>query len=76
MDEFVPVPAGTLCAIAKGKNVPDKWRERFNIQRMEPAPVCAKCGEVHVTKTCTKDRKSSTRPQWVRTYGHAGGSWQ
>jgi len=29
-------------------------RVRLGLPAMAPAPVCAKCGEVHVAKRCTK----------------------
>jgi len=52
------IPFGTLCAIANGAEVPKKWLEVLNLPRKEPAPVCVKCGIVHVRKTCP-----STKPQ-------------
>jgi hypothetical protein len=31
LGEFEGIPAGTLCAIAKGEKVPDKWRRRLGL---------------------------------------------
>ena len=48
------IPAGTLCAIAKGRE-PKKaiHRAALGLPALAPAPVCLKCGAVHVTKRCT-----------------------
>ena len=36
--------------------VPPEWAQnRLGIRVYKPAPVCVKCGEVHVTKRCTKN---------------------
>lgn len=56
MDEYKGVPPGTLCSIAKGAEVPGKYRARFGLAILKPAPVC-KCGEVHTTKRCTANDK-------------------
>ena len=48
------VPAGTLCAIAKGRE-PKKpaHRAALGLPALAPAPVCQKCGVVHTAKRCT-----------------------
>jgi hypothetical protein len=53
IDEYKGIPFGTLCAIAKGYLIPYCHYDKFGLRRMEPAPVCARCGTVHVTKRCT-----------------------
>lgn len=75
LDEFSPCPAGTLCAIFNGGEVPHRWRDLFKLPHLEPAPVCAKCGVVHTTKRCTANEPVKPR-QWVRVLGHAGGEWR
>jgi hypothetical protein len=44
LDEFSPIPAGTLCAIAKGYPVPKKWRPRLGLS--SDATVSVISGEV------------------------------
>jgi len=56
----IGIPAGTLCSIAKGEQIPNKYRPGFNLAPLLPAPVC-KCGEVHTTKRCTKNDKPRRR---------------
>ena len=60
-EAFRPIPAGTLCAIANGDDVPPKWHKRLGLTVTAPAPVSRRCGNVHVTKTCTANRKPPTR---------------
>ena len=74
LPEFTPVPAGTLCTIFKGGEVPKKWRTRFGMTEFLPAPACAKCGKVHTTARCTEGKQP--RRRWVRCAGHAGGRWE
>lgn len=31
LDEFAPIPAGTLCAVYNGEPVPHRWRARLGI---------------------------------------------
>jgi len=55
------LPKGTLNAIANGEFDPTGERNPRLITALgwptlKPAPVCPKCGEVHVTKRCTKKR--------------------
>ena len=57
--EFDGIPAGTLCAIAKGYE-PKKpsMRRALGLPAMQPAPVCPRCGVVHT-------RQCRTLPAWV-----------
>ena len=55
LEPFCGIPPGTLCTIAKTGYVPKKWHTKLGIRIYKPAPVCVKCGEVHVTKRCTKN---------------------
>jgi very-short-patch-repair endonuclease len=56
--EFAGIPAGTLCAIAKGRDPKDAHeRLLLRLPALAPAPVCPKCGVPHVTKRCTAGRK-------------------
>jgi len=61
LDDYNPIPAGTLCAIAKGYPVPKRWRQKLGLPLLAPAPVCLKCGQVHVTKRWTKVTRRITR---------------
>lgn len=47
-----PMPAGTLCAIAKGGKIPALYAARFGIVSYALTPVCPHCGVVHYKKTC------------------------
>ena len=47
-------------------------RSILNLPVLLPAPVCLKCGEVHVTKKCMKGVKPEPKSKWVRVLGHAG----
>ena len=31
--QYSPIPAGTLCSIAKGAKIPRKWLQRLNVRR-------------------------------------------
>ena len=76
MDAYKGIPAGTLCAIAKGREPKNPhYREILRLPVLAPAPVCAKCGAVHVTKRCTANGKPAGA-RWVRVPGHAGGEWR
>jgi len=68
--EFSPIPAGTLCAIYNGAEVPEKWRERLGLPPLALAPVCPKHGVVHTSKRCPAEAKQ--KPRWVRVMGHQG----
>jgi len=63
MSDYSGIPAGTLSSIAKGYPIPRKWRRRLNVPDYAPAPVCLRCGEVHVTRRCTK-RSRDYRSLW------------
>ena len=47
--------------IADGRAPGEKVRHVLRMAETAPAPVCRKCGNVHVTKTCTANRKPPTR---------------
>jgi len=38
-------------------------RHKLGLPALAPAPVCAKCGEVHVTKRCTSSGDKPRRPR-------------
>jgi len=63
LEPFLGIPAGTLCAIAKGREPRDSEHRRIlKMPALELAPVCRKCGQVHVTKRCTI-RKTEDLPK-------------
>jgi hypothetical protein len=71
-EEYLGIAAGTLCEIAKGREPKDAHvRAQLHLPALIPAPACVKCGEVHTTKACTKDRQP--RKVWVRVFGHGQG---
>ena len=77
IEQYQGIPAGTLCAIAKGRNPKNPhYREILRLPVLALAPVCLQCGEVHTTKRCTANDKLGQWQKWVRTLGHAGGEWQ
>lgn len=54
------VPAGTLCAIAKGREPKGAgMRTRLGLPALGQAPVCTACGRVHVADTCTAHKPAS-----------------
>lgn len=59
------LPPGTLCRIAGSDYEPKDAhvRVRLGLPALEPAPVCLKCGEVHVAKRCTK--KATKHNDWL-----------
>ena len=62
LERFYGIPAGTLCAISKSREPRDiEHRRILRLPALELAPVCKKCGEMHVTKRCT-NRKQGSRP--------------
>ena len=65
LDDYSPIPAGTLCAIAKGYPVPKRWRQRLGLPLLIPAPACLKCSQVHVTKKCMANNGNGHRPRRV-----------
>ncbi len=68
--EFSPIPAGTICAIYKGAEVPKKWRKQLGLVELLPAPACPIHNVVHVRATCPGN--PPRRPRWVRVLGHSG----
>ena|SRR3990167_5569303 len=65
LDDYSPIPAGTLSTIAKDGYIPRKWRLRLGLPALAPAPVCLKCGNVHVTKKCMANNGNGHRPRRV-----------
>ena len=56
---FPGVPLGTLCRIYKDSTyIPHKPEiiKSLGLPITAPAPVCPKCGGVHVTKRCTANK--------------------
>jgi hypothetical protein len=58
------VPFGTLSTIAKHGVVPKRWYAYFGLQLYKEAPVCPKCGEVHVSRRCTNIRTRRYGDLW------------
>ena len=42
-----------------------KIRTKLQLPSLVPAPVCLKCGQVHVTKKCTANNGNGHRPRRV-----------
>lgn len=63
MAEFQPIPFGTLERFATTCYEPKRpeWRRILGLPSFAPAPVCPKCGVVHVTKRCTAGSGSRRR---------------
>jgi hypothetical protein len=62
MPEYQGIPAGTLCAIAKGREPKcAKVRKILGLPILAPAPVCPTCGIPH-TKRCPVRKPV---PAWV-----------
>jgi len=62
--QYRGIPAGTLCAIAKGtKEIPDKFKARFGILIEVPVAPCPIHGVVHKydCQTQTINRKRKTK---------------
>jgi hypothetical protein len=57
------VPAGTLSAIANGRDPKNPvYRRVLGLPPLDGlAPACSKCGEVHISKRCTTTRKPPTK---------------
>lgn len=54
-----------------------KKRAAFNLPSLAPAPVCPRCGLVHVSKRCTANR-APRRPTWraeAPTWWDRLGAW-
>jgi len=59
------VPAGTLCAIAKGREPKaPAIRAALGLPVLIPAPACA-CGEVHVRRGRCPNAPKPQPPAWV-----------
>jgi len=67
MPKYQGIPAGTLCSISKGGQIPNKYRAQLGIPHEAPAPVCLDHGVVHLYD-CKKEQvkpKRVGRPrQW------------
>lgn len=65
LPEYKTIPAGTLCAIAKGKRVPDKHKKQLGLPYSLLTTVCsAGCGEVHsIDRAC--EMQVTVRPKPV-----------
>jgi hypothetical protein len=65
--DFPDVPAGTLCAIANGRD-PKKpgIRKSLGLPYYLPALACARCGQVHVSKRCLNSlkRQNAKKRDW------------
>lgn len=60
------VAYGTLYRIAKDKSYEPKRpdiRRALGLPITASAPVCAKCGQVHVTKRCTQANGKTAKPR-------------
>lgn len=60
---------GLIWAVAKGKKrAPNSLRKKLGFECYAPAPVCAKCGQVHVAKRCTQASGKIAKPRtnWKR----------
>ena len=57
------ISKGMAWRIARKGYEPKDWniRARLDLPLLAPAPVCLKCGQVHVTKRCTKVTRRITR---------------
>jgi len=57
------IPARTAWRISERDYVPKNahLRTKLGLTTLAPAPVCPKCGKVHVTKRCTSVPASRTR---------------
>lgn len=60
----------TIQRVLSGKEpINPAIRDALGLPCLAPAPVCPKCGVVHVTKKCTAGRKPATkRHNWKRDY--------
>jgi len=51
-------------------------RAALELPVLVPAPVCPKCGEVHVTKKCTKNKPAKRRPRIDPAWGEGWTRWE
>lgn len=67
------ITGGTAHRIAVQNYEPKvpELRAKLGLSSMELAATCAVCGEVHITRSCTKGRKVHSE-KWERIPGHAG----
>jgi hypothetical protein len=65
---YWPVPAGTLCAIAKGEKIPNRYRRVFKLPAIVKREVCPLHGVVHDYDCQTQEVKprSNGRPKRKR----------
>lgn len=66
LEEFAPCPAGTLCAFAKGAEMPRKWRARFGLPDERLAVVCPRHEIVHLWDCETQVVKPTPKPRRKR----------
>jgi len=61
------ITKGMAWRIARKGYEPKNWniRERLGLPLLAPAPVCLKCGQVHVTKKCMANNGNGHRPRRV-----------
>ncbi len=71
--EVFGVSGAVVFRIAKSDYEPqDKIiRAALGLPVMRLAPVCDKCGDIHVTKRCTAN-SVRTGAKWARVMGHSG----
>lgn len=50
LEQYSPIPPGTLCSIAKGDPIPKKYRKQLGVILPIPVIPCEVCGEVHLHK--------------------------
>ncbi len=48
--EYLDIPPGTLCSIAKGDPIPKRYRKQLGVVLPVPVIPCEICGEVHTHK--------------------------
>jgi hypothetical protein len=64
LPDYQGIPAGTLCAIAKGRE--PKKKEHRKMLGLPPAAVevdpCPDCGEAHTVPFCTKEYGDPIKP--------------
>lgn len=80
---FQGVPAATLCAIYKHGRDPQnaEYRRILGLPVLAPAPVCARCGVVHLRRTCppapsaTPRRRRPSRKARNRLNVRIGHAW-
>ena len=67
--EFKGVPAGTLCAIAKGAKVPKKWRRRLAPSGRKRYRIVAQVSkDVYIEVKAAAEMAGVTMGEWVRKH--------